>query len=81
MGFVDREIIGQLESMVARSYDLSLLLTLAFASTPRGELSPNQTDAVVDLCYEMVTIQEKMKEILAAQSSQGDRPTSLYAYN
>jgi hypothetical protein len=58
--------------MLASSYDLSLLITLAFASTPPEKLTPRQTDALVDLCYEMLTIQKKMKEILASQSSQRD---------
>ena len=72
MGYVDREIISELKTMIASSYDLSLLLTLAFASTPPGKLSPHQTDALVDLCYEMLAIQEKMKEIVASQPGQSD---------
>ena len=72
MGYVDREIISELKTMIASSYDLSLLLTLAFASTPPGKLSPHQTDALVDLCYEMLAIQEKMKEIVASQPGQCD---------
>jgi hypothetical protein len=72
MGYVDREIISELKTMIASSYDLSLALTLAFASTPPGKLSSNQTDALVDLCYEMLIIQEKMKEIVASRSGQRD---------
>jgi hypothetical protein len=64
MGYVDREIISELKTMIASSYDLSLALTLAFASTPPGKLSSNQTDALVDLCYEMLATQKKMNELM-----------------
>ena len=30
MGYVDREIISELKTMIASSYDLSLALTLSF---------------------------------------------------
>ena len=66
MAGIDREIIGQLKSMVDSSYELSLLLTLMLASSPRGELSPSQMDALTDLAYEILTIQKKMREILLA---------------
>ena len=66
MAGIDREIIGQLKSMVDSSYELSLLLTLMLASSPPGELSPSQMDALTDLAYEILTIQKKMREILLA---------------
>ena len=66
MACIDRETIGQLKSMVDSSYELSLLLTLMLASSPPGELSPSQMDALTDLAYEILTIQKKMREILLA---------------
>jgi hypothetical protein len=50
--------------MVDSSYPLSVLLTLALASSPPGEFSPSQMDAFTDLAYEILTIQKKMREIL-----------------
>ena len=64
MSTVDREIISQLVSMINSSYELSFLITLTFASTPPGEFSPDQMDALTDICYKMLNIQDKMKEIL-----------------
>lgn len=64
MACVDREAIDQLKSMVDSSYPLSVLLTLALASSPPGECSPSQMDAFTDLAYEILTIQKKMREIL-----------------
>jgi len=65
MSTVDRETINQLVSMINSSYELSFLITLTFASTPPGEFSPDQMDALTDICYKMLNIQDKMKEILA----------------
>ena len=66
MAGIDREIIGQLKSMVDLSYELSLLLTQTLASSPPGELSPSRIDAFTDLAYEILTIQKKTREILLA---------------
>ena len=66
MAGIDREIIGQLKSMVDSSYELSLLLTLMLASSPPGELSPSRIDAFTDLAYKILTIQKKTREILLA---------------
>jgi hypothetical protein len=66
MAHIDHETIGQLKSMVDSSYELSLLLTLMIASSPPGELSPSQMDALTDLAYEILTIQKKMREIMLA---------------
>jgi len=66
MARVDRQTIDQLKSMVDSSYELTLLLTLMLASSPPGELSASQMDAVTDLAYEIMTIQKEMREILLA---------------
>jgi hypothetical protein len=66
MAWVDRQTIGQLKSMVDSSYELTSLLTLMLASSPPGELSASQMDAVTDLAYEIMTIQKEMREILLA---------------
>ena len=64
MACVDREAIDQLKSMVDSSCALSMLLTLALASSPPGEFSPSQMDVFTNLANEILTIQKKMREIL-----------------
>ena len=66
MAWVDRQTIGQLKSMVDSSYELTSLLALTLASSPPGELSPSQMDAITDLAYEILTIQKEIREILSA---------------
>ena len=56
MAWGDREIIGQLRSMVDLSCELSSLLTLMLASSPPREISPSQMDAFTELAYEILTI-------------------------
>jgi len=52
--------------MVDSSYERTSLLALMLASSPPGELSPSQMDAITDLAYEILTIQKEMREILSA---------------
>ena len=51
MACVDDEKLRRLASLVDSSYALSSVLALAIASSPPGELSPDQMDVLTDLSY------------------------------
>lgn len=70
MARLDREMISRLAFLLDSSHELSLLLTMAFASSPPGELSPDQTDALTDLCFKLLLNHDEMKQILATQNGQ-----------
>ena len=60
----------RLASLVDSSYELSCALALAIASSPRGELSGNQMDALTDLSYQTLINIAEMREILASRPDQ-----------
>jgi hypothetical protein len=60
----------RLASLVDSSYELSCVLALAIASSPRGELSGNQMDALTDLSYQTLINIAEMREILALAPDQ-----------
>jgi len=67
---VNREAIGRLTSLIDSSYDLSCVLTLVVASSPPGELSPEQMDVVTVLSHKILTNIAEMRETLAEASDQ-----------
>jgi hypothetical protein len=70
MPCVDGETIDRLASLIDSSYDLSCVLTLVVASSPPGELSPEQMDVVTALSHKVLTNIAEMRETLAKASDQ-----------
>ena len=70
---VDRETIDRLASLANTSYELSCVLALAVASSPPGELTGDQMDALTDLSYKILINIAEMREILAPAP---DQPTT-----
>lgn len=70
MARLDQETTERMTSLVDLSYDLSCVLTLVVASSPPGELSPEQMDVLTDLSHKILTNIAEMKEILAQASDQ-----------
>ena len=70
---VDRETIDRLASLAGSSYELSWVLALAIASSPPGDLSGDQMDALTDLSYKILINIAEMREILAPAP---DQPTT-----
>lgn len=68
MACVDDETLGRLASLVDSSYALSSVLALAIASSPPGELSPDQMDVLTDLSYKILINIAETRETLAQVS-------------
>jgi hypothetical protein len=62
---VDDETIGLLMSLVDSTYALSCVLTLAVASAPPGELSPDEMNALTDLSYKILNNIVELRKTLA----------------
>ena len=69
-GTVDRETIDRLASLADSSYELSFVLALAIASSPPGELSGDQMDALTELSFKIQINIAEMREILAPAPDQ-----------
>ena len=65
---VDDETIGPLMSLVDSTYALSCVLTLAVASSPPGELSPDEMNALTDLSYKILNNIIELRKTLAQVS-------------
>jgi hypothetical protein len=68
MACVDDEKLGRLASLVDSSYALSSVLALAVASSPPGELSPDQMDVLTVLSYKILVDIAELRETLAQVS-------------
>ena len=53
MALLEEEIIERTAALVESLYALSGVLALALASTPRGEISACEIDALTDLSYKI----------------------------
>jgi hypothetical protein len=69
----NRVILTRLGPLVdasyALSFTLSLALALALASSPPGELSHEEMNAITDLSYKILTNLGEMREVLGQASS------------
>ena len=68
MACVDDEKLRRLASLVDSSYVLSSVLALAVASSPPGELSPDQMDVLTVLSYKILVDIAELRETLAQVS-------------
>lgn len=62
---VDNETLGRLTSLVDSSHELSCALTLIAASTPPGEFTGRDMDALADLSYRILQNLDQLREALA----------------
>jgi hypothetical protein len=65
----NRVILTRLGPLVDASYALSFALSLALASSPPGELSHEEMNAITDLSYKILTNLGEMREVLGQASS------------
>ncbi|MGZ8402766.1 MAG: hypothetical protein ACXWVR_05700 [Rhodoplanes sp.] len=64
----NRVILTRLGPLVDASYALSFALSLALASSPPGELSYEEMNAITDLSYKILTNLGEMRKILGQAS-------------
>jgi len=62
---IDGETLGRLRSLVDASHELSCVLTLIAASTPPGELTSRDMDALTDLSYKILQNLDQLRKALA----------------
>jgi hypothetical protein len=62
---IDGETLGRLTSLVESAHELSCVLTLIAASTPPGELTGRDMDALTDLSYKILQNLDQLREALA----------------
>ena len=72
MASLEEEIIERTAALVESLYALSGVLALALASTPRGEISACEIDALTDLSYKIHLNLSELEEIWTQIS---DEPT------
>ena len=70
MACLERTIINHITPLIVSSLALSSALVLALASTPHGELSASEIDALTDLSYKLHLSLDQLEEIWA-QASDG----------
>jgi hypothetical protein len=68
MARLEGEIIDRISSLVDSSRTLSGVLALALASTPHGEISASEIDALTDLSYKIHLNLDRLSEIWAQVS-------------
>ena len=68
MACLDGEIIDRIAALIESSRAQSSVLALALASTPRGELSASEIDALTDLSYKILLNLDQLEEIWAQVS-------------
>ena len=76
MACLDGEIIDRIAALIESSRALSGVLALALASTPRGELSASEIDALTDLSYKIFLNFDQLEEIWAQVSQELTRGRS-----
>ena len=64
------EIIDRIEAIIDSLIALSGALALALASTPHGELSASEIDALTDLSYNIHLNLNQLKEVWAQASDE-----------
>ena len=63
----------RIEALIESSRALSGVLALVLASTPAGELSASEIDALTDLSYEIYLKLDQLQEIWAQVSDEQSR--------
>lgn len=69
-GVLGTDKINHITPLIVSSLALSSALVLALASTPHGELSASEIDALTDLSYKLHLSLDQLEEIWA-QASDG----------
>jgi len=70
MAYLEGETIDRIVALIESSRALSSLLALMLASTPPGELSASEIDALVDLSYKIHLNLDQLQEIWAQVSDE-----------
>ena len=70
MALLEGKIIDRTAALVESLHALSGVLALALASTPRGEISACQIDALTDLSYKIHVDLDQLKDIWAQPSEE-----------
>lgn len=70
MAFLEEDIIDRIAALIDSSHALNGVLALALASTPRGEISASEIDALTDLAYEIYLNLDQLSEIWAQVSEE-----------
>ena len=65
MACLEGETIDRITALIESSRALSGVLALVLASTPPGELSASEIDALTDLSYKIHLNLDRLDEILA----------------
>lgn len=69
MACLDGEVIEQIAALIESSRALSSVLALTVASTPSGELSAGEIDAITDLSYRIHLNLGQLEEVWSSQVS------------
>jgi len=70
MACLEREKIDRIAALIDSSRALSGVLALMLASTPPGELSASEIDALVDISYKIHLNLDQLEEIWAQVSDE-----------
>jgi hypothetical protein len=73
MACLEGETIDRIAALIESPRALSGVLALVIASTPRGELSASEIDALTDLSYKIHLDLDQLKEIWAQVSDELNR--------
>jgi hypothetical protein len=73
---MEGETIDRIAALIESSRTLSSVLALVIASTPLGELSGSEIDALTDLSYKIHLDLDRLKEIWAQVSNELNRGQS-----
>ena len=76
MACLEGETIDRIAALIESSRALSGVLALVLASTPPGELSASEMDAVTDLSYKIHVNLDQLQEIWAQVSDELTRGDS-----
>ena len=76
MACLEGETIDRIATLIESSRALSGVLALVLASTPRGELSASEMDALTDLSYNIRLNLDQLNEIWAQVSDELNRGRS-----
>ena len=70
MAYLERETIDRIAALTESSRALSGILALVLASTPLGELSASEIDALTELSYKIHLDLDQLSEIWAQVSDE-----------
>ena len=76
MAYLEGETIDRIVALIESSRALSGVVALVLASTPPGELSASEIDALVDLSYKIHLNLDQLEEIWAQVSDELTRARS-----